>query len=112
MKTAKEFIVTKATVNHAKKSATVSIAELKPVGKPEFMPTGSQFLPLCVKYDDTLAAGEREHIMYVFTFLCGKNRTETAKHLDIGVRTLQRKLKLYGVPPACNQFRETRPRSC
>lgn len=41
---------------------------------------------------------ERIHILKTFAEL-GENRTQTAKHLGIGLRTLQRKLRSYGVAP-------------
>ena len=40
---------------------------------------------------------EREYILQVLT-LNDDNRTRTSKVLGIGIRTLQRKLKKYGIP--------------
>jgi len=57
----------------------------------------------------TLAEVERNHILTVLELTKG-NRTKAAQVLDIGVRTIQRKLKEYGVPPRTNQW-ELEPRA-
>lgn len=49
-------------------------------------------------FADTLANIEKKHILLVLELSKG-NRSLTARRLDVGVRTLQRKLKTYGVKP-------------
>lgn len=46
----------------------------------------------------TLAEAEKAHILAAMD-ICNGNRMRTARALDIGLSTLQRKLKEYGVPP-------------
>jgi len=55
-------------------------------------------------FADKLSECEKKHILLVLE-LSGGNRSLTARRLDIGIRTLQRKLKTYGVQPRCNQFK-------
>lgn len=45
----------------------------------------------------TLAEAEKEYILSILEEKRG-NRTQAARALDIGLRTLQRKLQQYGVP--------------
>lgn len=45
----------------------------------------------------TLEQVEKAHILMVLA-VKNDNRTHTARALNIGIRTLQRKLKKYGVP--------------
>jgi DNA-binding NtrC family response regulator len=46
----------------------------------------------------TLEMIERKHILFALA-TCNFNITRTAKELDIGLRTLQRKLKKFGYDP-------------
>ena len=43
----------------------------------------------------TLEQAEKDHILKVYN-LMGKNKSRTARSLDIGLNTLRRKLKAYG----------------
>lgn len=54
-------------------------------------------LKLEIHDGDTLADLEKEIILLVLEKNNG-NRAKTARDLEIGIRTLQRKLGLYGVP--------------
>jgi len=47
-----------------------------------------------IKFTDTLPEVERKHILNMLE-ISDNNRALTAKRLDIGIRTLQRKLKAY-----------------
>lgn len=50
--------------------------------------------PLNINFSDTLAEAEQKFILFVLS-LSGGNKTLTAKRLDIGIRTLQRKLAIW-----------------
>ena len=52
-----------------------------------------------------LAVVEQQHILFALA-TCDFNLTRTAKELDIGLRTLQRKLRKYGYDPHSMQIRE------
>ncbi len=74
----------------AEKSNTLTLASLQ---TPEFSETAPP--PVCGDATQSLASVQKQHILRVLESTDG-NRTRAAKTLDIGLRTLQRKLKEYG----------------
>jgi two-component system response regulator AtoC len=50
---------------------------------------------------NSLAEAERSHILHVYNGT-GGNKTQSAKILEIGLNTLRRKLKSYGIEDGGN----------
>jgi len=74
----------------------VRMYQKRPVNVPEKLPTSENGQGVNVLLGMTLEAVEETFICKTLAGL-GGNRTKTAEQLGIGIRTLQRKLKKYGV---------------
>lgn len=59
----------------------------------------------------TLAEVEKDYILAVYDE-CGGNRTKAAQVLDIGIRSLQRRLAEYGLPPGSSGNPNGKPVRC